>query len=196
MDFKVNFGYFFSVLGEFTLRGVRLSENKIVDVSILTTGGTIEKTYDEQDGILDNRESIIKNILLSRLRLPYTRLNIVPILCKDSLNMNEDDRAFLLLMIKKEMKSKNPIVVLHGTDSMALSASYCQEKIKNIEVPLIFTGAMKPLGFLDSDASQNVTEALLAAKIIRPGVYISFHNRIFDVPNVKKNKEAGTFEAF
>ena len=102
MDFKVNFGYFFSVLGEFTLRGVRLSENKIVDVSILTTGGTIEKTYDEQDGILDNRESIIKNILLSRLRLPYTRLNIVPILCKDSLKMNEDDRAFLLLMNKKE----------------------------------------------------------------------------------------------
>ncbi|MEE2743796.1 MAG: asparaginase domain-containing protein [Bdellovibrionota bacterium] len=173
-----------------------MGENKIVDVSILTTGGTIEKTYDEQDGILDNRESIIKNILLSRLRLPYTRLNIVPILCKDSLNMNDDDRAFLLLMIKKEMESKNPIVVLHGTDSMALSASFCKDKITNIEVPLIFTGAMKPLGILDSDASQNVTEALLAAKIIKPGVYISFHNQIFDVPNVRKNKEAGTFEAF
>jgi len=173
-----------------------LSENKVQDVTILTTGGTIEKTYDEYDGVLDNKESIIKKMLLSRLRLPYTRLNIFPILCKDSLKMTEEDRELLALMIRRRMESKNPIVVLHGTDSMAVSADYCLNKIKNIEVPLIFTGAMKPLGFLDSDASQNVTEALLAAKILKPGVYISFHNRVFSVPGVRKNKSTGTFESY
>ncbi|TNF00611.1 MAG: asparaginase, partial [Deltaproteobacteria bacterium] len=51
-------------------------------------------------------------------------------------------------------------------------------------------------GFDDSDARQNVTEALLASKILPAGIYISFHNRIFKVPNVRKNKKLGTFESF
>ena len=53
---------------------------------------------------------------------------------------------------------------------------------------------MKPLGFEDSDALQNVTEALFAARLVKPGVYISFHNRLFTVPGVRKNKELGTFQ--
>ena len=116
-------------------------KNEIQDVTIFTTGGTIEKTYDEHDGILENRESIIKQMLLSRLRLPYTRLNIYPLLCKDSLNMTEEDRAFLVHNVKTHMKSKHPIVILHGTDSMAESAQFLQEQIKFIDIPIIFTGA-------------------------------------------------------
>ena len=178
------------------MRRVFVVKNEIQDVTIFTTGGTIEKTYDEHDGILENRESIIKQMLLSRLRLPYTRLNIYPLLCKDSLNMTDEDRAFLVHNVEAHMSSKHPIVILHGTDSMAESAHYLQEQIKTIDIPVIFTGAMKPLGFLDSDASQNVTEALLAAKILTPGVYISFHNRVFSVPSVRKNRKQGTFESF
>jgi L-asparaginase len=55
---------------------------------------------------------------------------------------------------------------------------------------------MIPMGFDDSDAAQTVTEALLAAKLLKPGFYISFHNQIFEVPHVRKNKEKGTFESF
>ena len=45
------------------------------------------------------------------------------------------------------------------------------------------------------DALQNITEALFAAKVSPPGFYISFHNQLFTVPNVRKNKQLGTFES-
>jgi L-asparaginase len=54
---------------------------------------------------------------------------------------------------------------------------------------------MIPMGFEDTDATQNVTEALLAAKLLPAGLYIAFHNQIFKVPHVAKNKEKRTFEA-
>lgn len=165
-------------------------------VTVITTGGTIEKTYDEFDGSLDNRESIIKQRILSRLRLPYTELEVFSVLAKDSLYMNDEDRQLLTLSIKSMLSRKTPIVILHGTDSMAESANYCLERIGTPPVPIVFTGAMKPLGFDDSDAMQNVTEALLASKLLTPGVYISFHNRIFPLPKVRKNREKRTFEAF
>lgn len=170
-------------------------KNAPVDVIIITTGGTIEKTYDEFDGSLENRGTSIKNRILSKLRLPYTNIHVHPLLSKDSLYMDEKDRALICQTIQEECAKKAPIVVLHGTDTMALSAEFCFERIQALEVPVVFTGAMIPMGFEDTDATQNVTEALLAAKLLAPGFYISFHNQIFEVPYVKKNKEKRTFEA-
>lgn len=166
----------------------------VTDVIIITTGGTIEKTYDEFDGSLENRGTIIKNRILSKLRLPYTYIHIVPLMSKDSLFMDDTDRELLAKTVLEEVKKDSPIVVLHGTDSMAQSAKHCFERIKNLSVPVVFTGAMIPMGFEDTDATQNVTEALLAAKLLSPGFYISFHNQIFEVPHVQKNKEKRTFE--
>ena len=82
---------------------------------------------------------------------------------------------------------------------MAKTANVIYQQLKESKelcAPIVFTGAMKPMGFEDSDSNQNVTEALLAAKILSPGVYISFHNQVFELPNVRKNKEKRTFEAF
>lgn len=53
---------------------------------------------------------------------------------------------------------------------------------------------MKPLGFDDSDAAQNVIEAIFAARIMNPGFYSTFHGKLFKIPNVRKNKTKGTFE--
>ncbi|MFA6235875.1 MAG: asparaginase domain-containing protein [Bacteriovorax sp.] len=166
----------------------------VTDVIIITTGGTIEKTYDEFDGSLENRGTVIKNRILSKLRLPYTNIHIVPLMSKDSLFMDDTDRDLLAKTLLEETKKNSPIVVLHGTDTMAQSAKYCFEQIKNLSVPVVFTGAMIPMGFEDTDATQNVTEALLAAKLLEAGFYISFHNQIFLVPHVQKNKEKRTFE--
>jgi L-asparaginase len=171
-----------------------MSKKKPIDVVIITTGGTIEKTYDEFDGSLENRGTSMKNRILSKLRLPYTNISVHPLLSKDSLYMDETDRELICVTIKEELKKNAPIVVLHGTDTMALSAKFCFEKIKNLSVPVVFTGAMIPMGFEDTDATQNVTEALLASKLLKPGFYISFHNQIFEVPHVEKNKSKGTFE--
>lgn len=164
------------------------------DVIIITTGGTIEKTYDEFDGSLENRGTFIKNRILSKLRLPYTHIIIHPLLSKDSLYMDEQDRELICQTIKSELIKQAPIVILHGTDTMALTAKYCFDRIAEIKVPVVFTGAMVPMGFDDTDATQNVTEALLAAKLLSPGFYISFHNQIFKVPHVQKNKQKRTFE--
>lgn len=164
-------------------------------IIVLTTGGTIDKSYDEFDGSLQNRGSEIKKQLINRLRLPYTELDVISIMAKDSLRMNDYDRSLLCQSIRAQMQKGFPIVVIHGTDTMAKSASYTYENIKDLKVPVVFTGAMKPLGFIDSDAQQNLTEALLASKLLTPGFYISFHNRIFPVPNVRKNPLTRTFEA-
>ncbi len=163
-------------------------------VLIITTGGTIEKTYNEFDGSLENRGTSIRNRILSKMRLPYTDIEVHPLMSKDSLYMTEQDREEIAEAIQQKIRLQSPIVILHGTDTMALSAEYCFNKISNPGVAVVFTGAMIPMGFDDTDASQNVTEALLAAKILPPGFYISFHNQIFQVPNVQKNREKGTFE--
>jgi L-asparaginase len=169
-------------------------KNAAKDILIITTGGTIEKTYDEFDGSLENRGTSIKNRILSKLRLPYTNIIVHPVLSKDSLFMDDADRKLISETIEADLKLNAPIVILHGTDTMALTAKYCFEHIHNITVPIVFTGAMVPMGFNDTDATQNVTEALLAAKLLPPGIYISFHNQIFKVPEVQKNKEKRTFE--
>lgn len=169
---------------------------QIQEVIIITTGGTIEKTYDEFDGSLQNRGTSIKNRILTKMRLPYTNISVSPLMSKDSLFMDDADRAAIATCIQDQMSRQCPIVVLHGTDTMSLTAEHCYQTLPTPKVAVVFTGAMIPMGFDDSDAAQNVTEALLAAKLLAPGFYISFHNQIFALPRVRKNKEKGTFEAY
>lgn len=172
--------------------------NDPVDIIIIATGGTIEKTYDEEDGSLANRDSVITRLIESKLRLPYTNIHVCSIINKDSLHFTDYDRELLSKTLKSQMKKKGPIVVLHGTDTMAKSAEYCLGEFAEgeLDFPVVFTGAMRPMGFEDSDGTQNVTEALLASKILGPGVYISFHNRVFKVPGVRKNRLKRTFESY
>ena len=168
--------------------------NEILPITILTTGGTIEKIYDETDGSLQNRETIVKNKILEKLRHPYTSIDLKVLMSKDSLQMDDIDRASILESIKTYAQKKHPLVILHGTDTMDLTSRHCFEHYPDIEVPVVFTGAMKPLGFDDSDATQNVIEAIFAAKLMRPGYYVTFHGKLYQVPHFRKNKQRGTFE--
>jgi len=165
-----------------------------VMIEIITTGGTIEKSYDEEEGLLTNAMPTIERKIFSKLRLPYTQYTIHALMNKDSLYMNEQDRQLILDKIVELQKTKNPILVVHGTDTMALSAELVASTLPSPAAPVAFTGAMRPMGMDDSDAIQNVTEALMALKLLRPGVYLSFHNQVFPVPGVQKNKEKRTFE--
>ncbi|AOS96046.1 L-asparaginase 1 [Microbulbifer aggregans] len=164
-------------------------------IRILTTGGTIEKSYCEEDGTLRNRASIIRDGLIASLRLPYTHLELDSVLNKDSLEMDDGDRQQIADAVARTAEKGDPIVILHGTDTMSNSADFCFETLGTPPVAVVFTGAMKPMGFIDSDARQNVTEALLAARLLPPGFYIAFHNRVFAIPGARKNRETGTFEA-
>jgi len=168
--------------------------NEKIPLWILTTGGTIEKIYDELEGSLQNRDTIVKNKILQRLRLPYTDIYVKSLMSKDSLYMNDEDRETILKAVEEHEKEGNPIVILHGTDTLEVTANFCFQNHPNLKVPVVFTGAMKPLGFDDSDAPQNVIEAIFAARILGPGYYATFHGKLFTVPNLTKNKNLGTFE--
>lgn len=165
-------------------------------VLIVSTGGTIEKTYSETEGSLLNRRTQIKERFLKKLRLPYLDIEIHEIMAKDSLYITGEDRQFIhdKILIFSEMG--HPIVLLHGTDTLEVTARFLFEKILNPKVAVVFTGAMKPAGFEDSDALQNFTEALCLAQVMEPGFYVAFHGHLFKVPNVRKNPAKGTFEEY
>lgn len=167
----------------------------LVKLTIMTTGGTIEKTYDENDGSLENRGTVISNKIHQKLRLPNTEIKVIPLMSKDSIYMDDQDREKIFQALLEAVKDARPIIVLHGTDTMEMTAKYCFQKKATWEVPIIFTGAMIPLGFEDSDALQNVTEALFACRFIESGLYLSFHNQLFKVPFVTKNRQLRTFES-
>lgn len=166
------------------------------NILVLTTGGTIEKSYDEIGGTFENRDHFLSQIIAERLRLPYTDLKVQTLMNKDSLIMNDDDRALIFAALQDWANRVDGIVVLHGTDTMEITAKYCFEQAQSnpLAVPVVFTGAMSPFGFEKSDAMQNMTEALLAVKILSPGIFVVFHNQIFHVPHVRKNREKRTFE--
>lgn len=170
--------------------------HEIKPLTIVTTGGTIEKIYDENEGTLQNRETIIKNKILQKLRLPYLDIRVKSLMSKDSLYMDDADRELIADEVHRLTSQGHPIVVLHGTDTMDKSSAHCLSKYPNPRVPVVFTGAMKPMGFDDSDATQNVVEAIFAAQILGPGYYVTFHGQLFQVPRFRKNREKGTFEAF
>ena len=167
---------------------------KVHNITVLTTGGTIDKSYDESDGFLKNSTSMIESAINKALRLPYTKVDVISVMSKDSLDMTGQDREVLVNSLLQQIPLGNPLIVIHGTDTMAESADYCFQQINSPSVPIIFTGAMGPLGLSGSDALQNITEALLAAKLLPVGIYICFHNQVFPVPGTRKNKQKGTFE--
>jgi len=162
-------------------------------VIVITTGGTIEKVYDEESGTLSNRGSQLEQ-MLTRLRLPYTEIQHHDLLCKDSLEMTDKDRQIILLAVENFLEEKVPIVILHGTDTMEVTAQFLYDHVQPPPVPIVMTGAMIPFGFENSDALQNFTEALLASTLLEPGIYISMHGKVHSMPGVHKNKERGTFE--
>ena len=60
-------------------------------------------------------------------------------------------------------------------------------------VPIILTGAMRPYEVRNTDAVQNMTEALLAVQLLPPGVYVTMHNKVLSFPGVLKDLTRGTF---
>ncbi len=161
-------------------------------LTILTTGGTIEKTYNEHEGSLRNDRSVLDEILY-RLRLPDLFIKHVPVMFKDSMEMDDKDREFILKSIKDAIPTSDAVIVLHGTDTLSKTGEFINTELKSSDIPIILTGAMRPYAFRDSDAKQNVIEALLAARLLESGVYVVMHNRVLKFPGVYKDRQNLTF---
>ncbi len=161
-------------------------------VYVLTTGGTIEKVYSENTGSVGNVDSKIDRYL-RLLRLPDCEVNVVPLMNKDSLEMTDQDRVLLLGMVRAILKEKAPIVISHGTDTMVQTGLYLQRALADLQMPIVLTGAMTPLGFEGSDGLQNLTESLLAVQLVQAGVYVVMHNRVYPVHHARKDRALGRF---
>lgn len=161
-------------------------------VRIIKTGGTIAKSYDEYDGSLRIDRPVIEK-LLAELRLPDCTITTDSLLSKDSLDLTDDDRRLIVKAVRSGIDSCDAVVVVHGTDTLTATGELIHKQIPAPRVPIVLTGAMRPYEFRDSDALQNVTEALLAVRLIDPGVYVVMHNRVLPFPGVVKDREKLSF---
>jgi L-asparaginase len=161
-------------------------------INVIATGGTIEKVYSEQTGNVQNLDNKIDRYF-RQLRLPDADIQVTHLMNKDSLEMTGEDRVRVLELVREKLSGAVPIVITHGTDTMVETGLLLQKNLAGLQVPIVLTGAMTPLGFEASDGLQNLTESLLAARILAPGVYVVMHNQVFPVDRVRKDREAARF---
>jgi L-asparaginase len=161
-------------------------------ITIISTGGTIEKTYDELSGVLANQVSVL-DIMLASLELRGVEISRVQLMNKDSLEMSAADHALIAETAVSRARECDGVVVVHGTDRLAMSGERVVEMFGTPPRPIVFTGAIRPYELRSTDALQNLTEALLAVQLVPPGVYVAMHNQVLAFPGIEKDRGAGTF---
>ena len=163
-----------------------------IRVKVFSTGGTIEKIYDEHAGILHNSPSRFDHIL-TRMRLSSVQIDHQGLMGKDSLDMTNADRKLIKESVEDVMSSFDAVVIVHGTDTLEKTGMILHHEIKDVKIPVILTGAMRPFEFRDTDAFQNVYESLIACRLVQPGVYCVMHSKVLRFPGVRKNHKLLTF---
>jgi L-asparaginase len=159
-----------------------------MSLRIIATGGTFDKHYDEIAGRLDFAGSHLPQAIeRARITLP---LALQTLALRDSLDMNDADRAAVLIAC--ESASEAQIVIIHGTDTMHETAAVLAGA--RLAKTVVLTGAMVPYEFMHSDALFNFGFACCAAQTLTQGVYIAMNGRVFSWDNVRKNRAIGAFE--
>lgn len=157
-------------------------------IRIISTGGTFEKIYNPLTGALEFASSHLDTIA-ERVRLnpPFATQTLM---LMDSLEMQDEHRARIAQAVKQSPESR--IVIVHGTDTMALTARHLWAVAPTKTV--VLTGAMVPYAIKASDALFNLGVAVCAARLATPGVYVAMNGQVFAGDAVRKDREAGRFE--
>lgn len=156
---------------------------------IIVTGGTFDKHYDAIKGELTFKLSHLPVILeQARVTLPVA-LEINQLI--DSLEMQDEHRSSVLEACRAAPEKF--IVVIHGTDTMAQTASVVGNA--GLNKTIVFTGAMIPYSIQGSDALFNLGFALAAAQTLPENTYVAMNGRVFNWREAQKNKVAGVFES-
>lgn len=154
---------------------------------ILNTGGTFNKRYDPITGELfvpsDNQaiETIVASLVIS--------IPVAGVIYKDSLEMEHRDRVLLGEMVAL---SNEKIIIVHGTDTMDVSAEYIAGL--GLDKVVVFTGSMIPFSIDATEATANLSMALGYAQNVSNGVHIVMQGVMGRYDSVKKNKSVGKFE--
>ncbi|HEY3806676.1 MAG TPA: asparaginase domain-containing protein [Kofleriaceae bacterium] len=161
-------------------------------IALISTGGTIEKTYDDLSGVLANQVSVL-DVMLASLELRGVTIQRIALMNKDSLEMSAADHTLIAETAARLAREADGVVVVHGTDRLAISGERVVELVGTPATPVVFTGAMRPYELRATDALQNLTEALLAVQLVPPGVYVAMHDQVLQFPGVVKDRSRGTF---
>ena len=155
---------------------------------IITTGGTIDKTYFDDRSDYQIGEPQIGQIL-SGIGVAF-RFYVIPLMRKDSLHMDAADRMLLREVIERQ--SERHVLVTHGTDTMVETARALTGIAGKV---IVLTGALNPARFQGSDAVFNIGCAVGAVQSLAEGVWIAMNGRVWAPSRVRKNREANRFEA-
>lgn len=171
-------------------------------ILIIYTGGTIGMIRDEKTGVLKpfNFDKVYEHIpTLKKFRYKLDFYCFEPLL--DSASMNPGVWISLVAIIEDNYEKYDGFVILHGSDTMAYTASALSFMLENLNKPVILTGSQLPLGELRTDGRENFITAIeiAAAKEddtpIVPEVCIYFENQLMrGNRTVKYNAE--NFNAF
>ncbi len=163
----------------------------VMRLLIINTGGTFNKIYQKVQGdlIVPNSNVAIEQIVKSFSN--EIEFNIIGKVFKDSLDMKEEDREIIYKSILKE--DAKHIIIIHGTDTIDLTANYLAERIKDRKI--ILTGAMVPISIQPMDGTLNFGVALgFLQSNIKNGVYISMSGIVTEYNQIYKDREVGVFK--
>lgn len=155
---------------------------------ILNTGGTFNKRYNPVNGELE--VPFDDTAVLSVITVFSMPIRVEGILYKDSLEMTPDDRELLGKTISQS--DEKMIIVVHGTDTMDLSAQHIASL--GVDKVIVFTGAMVPFSIDVIEATANLSMAIGYARNASNGVYIVMQGVCGPYDKVIKNKNIGKFE--
>ena len=161
-------------------------------IALISTGGTIEKTYNELEGVLHNEYSVL-DVMLASLLMEGVEIVRVPLMNRDSVEMTDADHTLIARTAGAMAEAHDGVVIVHGTDTLSATGERTHELNPDLKVPVVLTGAMRPYEMRSTDALQNLTEALLAVQLVEPGVYVAMHNTVLQFPGVVKDRSRGRF---
>lgn len=155
-------------------------------LKIITTGGTIDKLYFD-----DASEYKIGMPVIGELLKSYNvafKFEVLSLMKKDSLHMNDDDRDLIKKVIEKS--DEEHFIITHGTDSMVDTAHYLEE----IEgKTIVLTGALTPAKFQNTDAIFNIGCAISAVQTLKHGAWVVMNGRVWHPDQVKKSRDENRF---
>lgn len=171
------------------------------NILILYTGGTFGMTYDQQGVLIpfDFNEILHHLPTLKNLALELTVISFdKPI---DSSNIEPAHWQVLARLIADHYETHDGFVVLHGTDTMAYTASALSFMLHGLDKPVVFTGAQLPISEPRSDARENLITALEVASAQKNGVPLVgevciYFNYALLRGNRSKKVESMQFDAF
>ena len=135
-------------------------KNPDASLLLIYTGGTLGMAHNDEGTLVPfDFEQIIERIpSLKRYNLILTVIAFEELL--DSADAGPETWVSIGQLIEENYADYDGFVVLHGTDTMAYSASALSFMLQNLSKPVVFTGAQLPIGAVRTDARENLLGAL------------------------------------